>query len=118
VADGEVWRPAHRLGCASLSWTGVESGRAGPEQRLRGRLNADPVVHCGTNALLGSQVALGSLDRQMPKEQLNLLELPAGALAQTGARATRMPHAAFSSLCRMPDYAESPCIAAPQQSSQ
>lgn len=69
--------------------------RRGQDGRVRGgRLhrgfNADSVVHCGANTLFGSQIAFGSLNRQVSKEQLNLLEFPAGALAQTGARTTQI----------------------------
>jgi hypothetical protein len=37
---------------------------------------------------------------------MDLLKLTPRGVAQAGARALDMPHAACSSLCRMPDYAE------------
>ena len=47
----------------TLAWlTGVEEGWAGPGG-LHRWFNADPVVHCGTDALLGAQVAFGGLHR-------------------------------------------------------
>jgi hypothetical protein len=44
----------------------------------------------------------------MAKEKLNLLQFAATTMAQAGANAALMPHAALAQLCRMPDHAESP----------
>jgi hypothetical protein len=43
----------------------------------------------------------------MTEEHLDLLKLATGSPAQLRAGPAIMPHAALSTLCRMPDYAES-----------
>jgi hypothetical protein len=43
----------------------------------------------------------------MAEKELDLFQFPAVDMAEFCAGATLMPHAALSSLCRMPDYAES-----------
>lgn len=56
--------------------------------------DADVVVYRAANALLASQVALRGLDRNVPKQELDLLKLSARSLAQASAAATIMPRSA------------------------
>src|ERR1035437_4915373 len=65
----------------------------------------DPVIRCVHQILLRTEVTLGRLHRSVPEEQLNLLQFTARRATQLRAGATVMPHAASSSLCRIPDYA-------------
>jgi hypothetical protein len=54
------------------------------------------VVNGAAEPLLAAQVPFSRLYRNVAQEELNLLKLPAGGVAQTRARATIMPHAALS----------------------
>jgi hypothetical protein len=54
-------------------------------------LDADPVVHRDSELLLASEVALRHLDRHVAEQELNLIEFPAGKMAETGARTPRPP---------------------------
>jgi hypothetical protein len=44
--------------------------------------------------LFAAQVPLRRLHRDMPQKELNLLQFPTGLMAEAGAGATNMPHAA------------------------
>ena len=47
--------------------------------------DADPVIHRGPNALLAAEVSLRRLDRDVPEEELDLLQLAARRMAQPSA---------------------------------
>ena len=66
-----------------------------------------PIVHSPAQVLLASDVAFCRLYGSMAEHELDLFKLPASRPAQLRAGAPLMPHAALSSLCRIPDYAES-----------
>ena len=51
-------------------------------------------------------MTLSGLYRHMAEEELDLFEFATGNVTQPSAGTSVMPHAALSSLCRMPDYAE------------
>jgi len=53
-------------------------------------LNPDVVIHRAANALFASQVALRSLNRNMPEQKLDLFKFSARSLAQTSAAATKV----------------------------
>jgi hypothetical protein len=74
--------------------TGAYSRRSAPKLDTALRFNADPVIHRPTNPLFTAEVTLGGLDGNVAEEELNLFQLPAGNMAQLGARAPLMPHAA------------------------
>lgn len=57
--------------------------------------------------LLASDVSFCGLHRSVATQKLNLFALASGSMAELGATAPLMPHAALSSPCRMPDNAES-----------
>jgi hypothetical protein len=57
--------------------------------------------------LLAAEIPLGRLHGDVPKQKLDLVQFTSGIAAQSGASSSVMPHAALSSLCRMPDHAES-----------
>jgi len=48
-------------------------------------LNPDLVVNGGSNPLLAAEVPFRGLDRDMPKEKLDLLQFAAGRVAEPGA---------------------------------
>ena len=64
-----------------------------PVPSARG-LNPDPVVDGGANPLLAAEVSFRGLNRDMPKEELDLLQFPSCGVAEAGAGPTVMPHAA------------------------
>ena len=66
----------------------------------------NPIVRRMHEVLLRAEVPFGRLDGGMPQQQLDLLQFPACGAAHFRATASIMPHAALSSLCRIPDYAE------------
>jgi hypothetical protein len=66
------------------------------------------IIDCVAESLFAAQVAFRRLYRNVSQLKLNLLQFAASLMAQTGACPTHMPHAAYSPLCRIPDYAESP----------
>jgi hypothetical protein len=70
-------------------------------------LQSDPAIHRVTESLLTPQVAFGCLDRNVSKRKLNLLQFAARLVAESSTCSAIMPHAALTSLCRIPDYAES-----------
>jgi hypothetical protein len=71
------------------------------------RLQAYSIIDGIAKPLLTAQVAFCRLDRNVAQQELNLLQFTASLMAQTGACAPVMPHAALQALCRMSDYAES-----------
>jgi hypothetical protein len=73
------------------------------------RLDTQPIVHGGPELLLASQIALGRLNRHMPQEKLDLVQLSARKVAQAGAGAPVMPGPALTPSCRLPSYADSSC---------
>ena len=72
-----------------------------------GVLYTEIVVDGMIEFLLTAQVALRRLDRCVAEQELYLLQFSTRQMAQPGACTALMPHAALSSLCRMPDHAES-----------
>ena len=44
--------------------------------------DADPIIHCGPNALLAAEVSLGRLDRDVSEQELDLLQFAARRVAQ------------------------------------
>jgi hypothetical protein len=73
-----------------------KSRRADPESALplaesRGiRFNAQPVVHGVSESLLAPEVTLGRLNRNVPKEELDLVQFTAGQMTQPGTRAPQI----------------------------
>ena len=57
-----------------------------PKLDMALRFNADPVVQRSTNPLFTGEITLGGLDRHVAEKKLNLLQLPAGSMAQLRAR--------------------------------
>ena len=68
-----------------------------PESNRLLQLQSDPVVHRVPEALLAAQVSFSCLHGDVPKQKLDLLKLTARGVAQPGARAAIMPHAALAS---------------------
>ena len=56
----------------------------------RGRFEADFVVDRISEPLLAAQISLRGLDADMSEQELDLLELPAGLMTQTGTGATQI----------------------------
>ena len=54
------------------------------------RFNADAVVHGAADTLLAAQVALRSLDRDVPKKGLDLVQFASGGMAELRAGATEV----------------------------
>jgi hypothetical protein len=53
-----------------------------PERSLAAfRLNSEPVVNRATQPLLASEVSLSCLNRNVPEQELNLVEFSAGNVA-------------------------------------
>ena len=75
--------------------------------RSRTRFNSDSVIDRRLNPLLATQVAFRRLDGNMPQKELDLFQLSSCRVAEAGAGASLMPHAALAALCRIPDHAES-----------
>ena len=73
---------------------------------LLGGLDADAIVHGIPDLLFAPKIALGGLHRYVPEKELDLFEFATRGVTQTRTGPPLMPHAAFASLCRMPDYAE------------
>jgi len=66
--------------------SGEESGRW---------LHSDPVVHRRRNPLGATKVAFCSLDRDVAKKELNLLQFAAGGAAQPSATSTEIVRCEF-----------------------
>ena len=49
------------------------------------RLDANPIVHRSTNSLFAAEITLGSLYRNVPEKELDLLQLTACRMAQLSA---------------------------------
>ena len=102
---------AVRLSRSDFVQVGLSPRMAVRVERDRVRLDRDPqldpVVRRVNQILLCAEVSFGRLHRCVAQQQLDLLQFAAGCPAHFRARATIMPHAALSSLCRIPDYAES-----------
>jgi hypothetical protein len=62
--------------------------------RPRLRFNSEPVVDGTPEFLLASEVTLRGLDRHVLEQKLNLVQFAAGEVAESGAGASPMPHAA------------------------
>ncbi|HVP48875.1 MAG TPA: hypothetical protein VMT32_19915 [Bryobacteraceae bacterium] len=60
--------------------------------------DADSVVDCILETLLAAKIFLGRLNRYVAQQKLDLVQLPSGVAAQTGAGPADMPHAACPSL--------------------
>src|SRR5262245_8957284 len=52
--------------------------------------NSKPIVDGTTQPLLASEIALRRLDRKVSEEKLDLVEFPAGQMAQSRARAPKI----------------------------
>src|SRR5262245_34018557 len=61
--------------------------RCGILRKYPSRFNADAVVNSAPKALLAPQVSLGRFHRNVPQQELNLLQFAAGGVAQAGAGA-------------------------------
>lgn len=59
------------------------------------RFDADIVIHSSANSLLTSEVSFRRLDGNVSEQELNLLQLSPARVAELGAGAAKMPHAAF-----------------------
>src|SRR5690349_14434407 len=70
------------------------------------RFDADFVVHGESELLLATEVIFRRLDRYVAEEELDLVEVAASQMTETRTCAPKMPHAAFSPLYRIQDYAE------------
>src|SRR5947209_2971407 len=57
---------------------------------LRGRFNAQSIVHCSPELLLASEVALRRLDKDVAEQELDLIQFTAGEVAQTSAGTTQV----------------------------
>jgi hypothetical protein len=73
---------------------------------LASRFDPDLVVYGDSQLLLTAEVMLGRLDGHMSEQELDLVELTACQMTEAGTCAPKMPHAAFSTLYRVQDYAE------------
>jgi hypothetical protein len=58
-----------------------------PVRRAKGAdmVDANPIVHCSTNSLFAAEITLCSLYRNVPKKELDLLQLTACRMAQLRA---------------------------------
>ena len=54
------------------------------------RFQPDPIIYCVAETLFAAQVPLRRLHRDMPKKELNLLQLTAGLMAKTGTSPTKV----------------------------
>jgi len=67
-------------------WVPQELSATLPQYHVSGiRLDADPVIDGRSNPLLAAQVAFGSLNRDVPEQKLNLLQLTSRGVAQPSA---------------------------------
>src|ERR1700722_15401954 len=57
---------------------------------LRVGLQPDPIIHRVAETLFAAQVPLRRLHRDMPKKELNLLQLTAGLMTKTGTSPTKV----------------------------
>ena len=55
---------------------------------------ANPIIHHVSKSLLATQVAFRCLYRNVPKQELNLLQFAAGLVTEPSACPPLMPHAA------------------------
>ena len=69
--------------------------------------NAQTVVDGVPELLLTPEVALGRLDRDVPKDELDLVQFAAGEVAQPRACPSLMPGPALATSCRLASYAGS-----------
>jgi hypothetical protein len=74
-----------------------------PQSAAGLRLDADSIVHRSANPLFAAEITFGCLDRDMAKEELDVLQLSAGGAAQLRARAPEVmrrdgPESEFGSL--------------------
>src|SRR5262249_44136581 len=76
-----------RLGDADAAPDWVDGTKVGFLRKLPSRLNADAVVNSAPKALLAPQVSLGRFHRNVPQQELDLLQFAAGGVAQAGAGA-------------------------------
>lgn len=82
----------------SPDWSRRADGPERPPSRgsCRGiRLDPEPVVHCAPELLFASQVPFSRLDRDVPQEKLDLIQLAAREVAQSGAGAPKIMGASF-----------------------
>jgi hypothetical protein len=61
---------------------------------IRSGLDSHFVVDCVTQLLLATEILLGRLDGYVSEQELNLIQFAAGKVAEPGAGAAPMPHAA------------------------
>jgi len=57
---------------------------------LRVGLQPNPIIHRLAETLFAAQVRLRRLHRDMPKKELNLLQLTAGLMTKTGTSPTKV----------------------------
>src|SRR6266498_2692924 len=60
------------------------------QSSVRLRLDAHPVIDSLAELLLASEVALGGLDRDVPKQKLNLIQFAAGKVTQPCASTAKV----------------------------
>jgi hypothetical protein len=56
------------------------------------RFQPDVIIHSSPEPLLTAQVSFGRLHRNVPQQELNLLQLAASGMTEASARAANMPH--------------------------
>ncbi|HTF70799.1 MAG TPA: hypothetical protein VK638_49825 [Edaphobacter sp.] len=69
--------------------TGKSASGAGSTEIPAGR-QPNPIIHRVAETLFAAQVPLRRLHRDMPKKELNLLQLAAGLMAKTGTSPTKV----------------------------
>ena len=72
-----------KAGSPEVSFTLRENGRQSFHRRNSGRgLDSDLVVYGGSNSLRAAEVSLRRLHRDVPEEELDLLQFAAGGAAE------------------------------------
>jgi hypothetical protein len=61
-----------------------------PQSAAGLRLYANPIVHRSANPLFAAEITFGCLDRHVAEQELDLLQLSAGGMAQLRARAPQV----------------------------
>ena len=87
----KCWRPTlGRVTTVSISQELSHLPTSPPRSPIRRRLDAHPVIDSLAELLLASQVALGGLDRDVPKQKLNLIQFAAGKVTQPCASTAKV----------------------------
>jgi hypothetical protein len=64
------------------------------------------VIDGRAESLFAAEILLSRVDAHVAQEKLDLFQFSTGNMAEAGAGASQMPHAAFPKLCRIQNYAE------------